>query len=413
MLPHDSDWPLPASVPSLAHLLARGAPRDAEDIEKDLHRVGRKQLGVEDADAEAYQDSLRQVLHAWCWCSRGYAQSMSHVAASLVAAAPNVDGAFCSFAWLMLSLPSNFFDDGHRVEVRALRILAAQRWPDVMEPAVYETFELVTTQWLLSLWAGILPQPCCLAIWALMTTDEHFPSDISLRVGLVLLANALMDIHDAVLSDTLEQEGACIAYSEDEPSVCCAAYSALQQAAQWHGDSDSLVAASRALHLPSHSVHEARTTASIQLDAETGARERATAEARARAKRHEEQQKAQARAFGPLPAWAEGAALTTWPSTTADPVLEGRLQLEEFDRPPQQAIPFGARPYQRSGHSNEIAPHSSSPKLFHETDVPPEPNTLALQRLGAVGTALSNPALDLQYAPSSCSHAAGACDVEL
>ena len=127
MLPHEASWPLPATVPSLSILLARGPPPDAEQIEKDLHRVGRLELGITDADAKSHRASLRCLLHGWCWCCEGYSQAMSHVGASLVATSSDVEGAFVSFAWLMRSLPADFFDEGHRIEARALRVLAALR----------------------------------------------------------------------------------------------------------------------------------------------------------------------------------------------------------------------------------------------------------------------------------------------
>ena len=127
---------------------------------------------------------------------------MSHVAASLlVSAANDAENAFVSFAWLMRSLPPNYFDEGYRVEVRALRILAALRWPDVVAPTLYEALDLVAGQWLLSVWAGVLSHQCCYAVWARMVREERAPADTSLRVALTLLSISLMQIHEAAASE--------------------------------------------------------------------------------------------------------------------------------------------------------------------------------------------------------------------
>ena len=279
-LPHDCDWPLPPGIPSISSLEARGAPADAEQIEKDLHRAGRQALGVTDADAEAHRDALRRVLYAWCWCSdSGYSQAMSHIGASLlVAATHDVDGAFLSFAWLMRTLPSNYYDEGCRVEVRALRILAALRWPEVIDPALYEALDLVMGQWLLSVWVGALPREDCLAVWAQMVRDDVAPADTSLRVGLVLLATALVEIHEAATADAADEDALGTA---EMPSLGCATYAALQAAAQWRGGGAALVAATLTLELDEGAVAAARSTAALQLRAEAEARGREAARARA------------------------------------------------------------------------------------------------------------------------------------
>ena len=107
MLPHECGWPLPPKVPSFGALDARSPPSDAEQIEKDLHRAGRLELGVPDDDLESHYSALRRVLRAWCWASdgQGYSQAMSRLGAMLLVAADNdPKEAFTSFAWLMRSL---------------------------------------------------------------------------------------------------------------------------------------------------------------------------------------------------------------------------------------------------------------------------------------------------------------------
>ena len=117
MLPHECDWPLPPGVPTLSILTVRGAPADAEQIDKDLHRAGRQALGVADADAAAHRESLRKVLYVWC-SACAYSQAMSHVGASLVAAAAlDAEDAYLSFAWLMSSLPPDYYGEGFRCAV--------------------------------------------------------------------------------------------------------------------------------------------------------------------------------------------------------------------------------------------------------------------------------------------------------
>ena len=65
--------------------------------------------------------------------------------------------------------------------MRALRIVAAIRWPSVVVPALYEALDLVTSQWLLSVWAGILSTDCCLSVWAQMVrpSSQTGPSQAS------------------------------------------------------------------------------------------------------------------------------------------------------------------------------------------------------------------------------------------
>lgn len=377
-LPHQADWPLPASVPSLASLLARSPPREADQIERDLHRVGRAQLGIDDDHADAFVSRLRQLLHAWCGRGEGYAQAMSHIAAILVADAQDVEGAFCTFAWLMVSLPSDYFDLGHRVDVRALRLLAAARWPDVIEPSLYEALELVTTQWFLTLYSSALPPESCLAVWALLLVDPH-PSHMPLRVALVLLATSLPEILDAAQADTAEFDDIVAT----EASVGIASYVAFQRAPQNHSSPHVLVEAARALNLPAEAVEEARATAKLQLEAEVAARERA------QLKQAQENAKKLAETSTEATSSVSSVATQRWVpvKVESDPVLEGRMMLEAFDQPSvvypraQQNSPIAARPWREKTAeainapqptaSTQPTPTAAAPrKALHTSPVP-------------------------------------------
>jgi hypothetical protein len=309
MLPHAAAWPLPPSIASFASLDRCPLPTDADQIEKDLHRAGRLELGVADDDLEAHLTALRRVLRAWCHASngQGYSQAMSRIAASLLVAADNdAEMAFLSFAWLMRTLPGDYYEGsttGYRVDVRAMRILAAWRWPDVVVPALYEPVELVAGQWFLSLWATVLPLECCLSIWAQMIhegADDGDGSaqvpDTSLRVALVLLDRSLDQLHDAATMDAADVAGSAAAASaEDEPAFAAQSYGVLQQVARWQsGESAALIAAARALALAPEEVAEARRLARSQLDAE--AQRRAREKAAARAAREEAEQRERERA---------------------------------------------------------------------------------------------------------------------
>ena len=307
MLPHDCGWPLPPTVPTFASLDARDLPPDADQIEKDLHRAGRLELGVADADVEAHYAALRSILRAWCWAStagtrQSYSQAMSRVGATLLVAVENdAERAFLSFAWLMRSLPRNYYDTGYLVDVRALRLLAAWRWPESIVPALYEPLEMVSSTWFLSLWAGVLPQECCVAVWAQMIRDGLDDSeegdqaaaraapagaDTSLRVGLLLLEAARPRLDEAVVTD--REEADANVSTEDAPAFGAATYTALQQVAQWQAaDAASLVSAALKLELSSEAVAEARQLAGAQLRAEENRRAQEKAAARALAKENE------------------------------------------------------------------------------------------------------------------------------
>ena len=305
-LPHDGGWPLPPTVPSFSSLDLRGAPSadDAEQIEKDLHRSGRLELGVTDDEVEAHYASLRRILHAWCHASNGnYSQAMGRIGMTLVVTAgpSNPEGAFLSFAWLMRSLPPTYYDNEYRVDARALRLLAAWRWPDVFVPAMYEPLELVTSQWFLSLWAGVLPMECCVAIWAEIimahADDEAVMAETSLRIALVLLDKSLGALHEAITADQAEVASGNTTVADPEaPSFAVETYSVLQQVARWPaGDAAGLVDKALAFkELTSESIAEARRLAESQLrvEAEKRKHERAAAKAMAEeAARMEEEKK--------------------------------------------------------------------------------------------------------------------------
>lgn len=294
-LPHENEWPLPPTVPSFSSLDARELPKDAEDIEKDLHRAGRLDLGISDADVQQHYEALRRVLRAWCHIG-SYSQAMSRVGATLLANTDHdAEKAFLSFSWIMCALPKGYYDAGYLTDVRALRLLAAWRWPDAIVPSLYEPLELVASTWFLSLWAGILPAACCVAVWAeLVLTDADEPSsngdvqhcaDTSLRVALVLLETSLEAIREAVELDAAEADAGAVvtdADGDDAPSFSVASYAALQQAADWDGPrAAALVEKATSLELPKEAVAEARRLAASQLRAEADKRAREKAALRA------------------------------------------------------------------------------------------------------------------------------------
>ena len=353
-LPHENEWPLPPSIASFASLDARELPVDADQIERDLHRAGRIELGVADADVDDHYAALRRVLRAWCWAApaQGYSQAMSRIAATLLVSAGNdAEKAFLSFAWLMRSLPGGYYDLGHRIEVRALRLLAAWRWPDVFGPSMYEALELVTTAWFLSLWAGVLPLECCVAVWAQTivdgaddddgggggAADGGAAADTSLRVAMALLERVLMPLHEAVAMDAADGDAA-VAEADEEPSLGCHTYNALQHAATWPaGEAGALVEAALAVELPPSQVAEARRLAASQLEAEAERRTRERRAARERADELARREAARVRRA----AEADGGSSTT--------TRLGEQQLEAFEA---EVAERGAREQRAKRHAH-------------------------------------------------------------
>ena len=240
-----------------------------EQIDKDLSRAGRLELGVHDDDAAAHREGLRQLLSRWVSSqpTQGYHQAMCFIGASLLhAELLDVDRAYASFAAVMRSLPAGYYGEalvGCRADVRALRYLAASRWPDICGRAaiVNEPMELmdrVCTQWLLALYGSQLSAECCRVVWHEMARTrvalgddgaEAPPSDLPLRVGLVLLESVLGDLRKGIEKDAAEGETAGGGSS----------YAILQGAAKtWKGTATDLLAAALAVNLPSEEVFVAR-----------------------------------------------------------------------------------------------------------------------------------------------------------
>ena len=306
-LPHENGWPLPPAVPSFSSLDARDLPTDAEQIEKDLHRAGRLELGITDTDVQRHYIALRRLLRAWCQLAP-YSQAMSRVGATLLLTTDHdAEKAFTSFAWLMSAMPKSYYDTGYMTDVRALRLLAAWRWPDVIVPSLYEPLELVSSAWFLSLWAGVLPADCCVAIWAqLVLSDDadepsaggetHHYADTSLRVALVLLDESREAIAEAVEMDAADADAGAVVTDgdgDDAPGFSAATYVALQQAARWDAGvemTSALVSKLTALQLTSETVAEARRLAASQLEAEAAKRAREKAAARERAQEARERE---------------------------------------------------------------------------------------------------------------------------
>ena len=247
-----------------------------EQIDKDLPRAGRLELGVHDDDAAAHREGLRQLLSRWVSSqpNQGYHQAMCFIGASLLhAELLDVDRAYTSFAAVMRSLPAGYYGEaliGCRADVRALRYLAASRWPDVCGRAaiVNEPMELVCTQWLLALYGSQLPAECCRVVWYEMARTrvalgddgaEAPPSDLPLRVGLVLLESVLGDLRKGIEKDAAEGETAGGGSS----------YAVLQGAAKtWKGAATDLLAAALAVNLPSGEVYIARGKARREVESQ-------------------------------------------------------------------------------------------------------------------------------------------------
>ena len=250
-----------------------------EQIDKDLSRAGRLELGVHDDDAAAHREGLRQLLSRWVSSqpNQGYHQAMCFIGASLLhAELLDVDRAYASFAAVMRSLPAGYYGEalvGCRADVRALRYLAASRWPDICGRAaiVNEPMELmdrVCTQWLLALYGSQLSAECCRVVWHEMARTrvalgddgaEAPPSDLPLRVGLVLLESVLVDLPKGIEKDAAEGETAGGGSS----------YAVLQGAAKtWKGAATDLLAAALAVNLPSGEVYIARGKARREVESQ-------------------------------------------------------------------------------------------------------------------------------------------------
>lgn len=136
----------------------------AAQIELDLLRCGRQELGVRDIDAEAHRGCLRRVLTAAAGCGIPYNQALGHVAAAVLVLSSHAESKSLQLLQLFVhSLPKNFYSSGAssrvcRVEVCALVELAEECAPRVfaLHPtAVHEALSLIATDWLLKLWVRI------------------------------------------------------------------------------------------------------------------------------------------------------------------------------------------------------------------------------------------------------------------
>lgn len=257
---------LDTSLLALSEATASLDAATAAQIDKDLHRAGRQDLGVKDADAERHREALRRLLNAWAaQPDEVYHQAMCFIAASLLVAENlDVERAYAAFVGVMCALPAGYYGEGLegcRIEVRALRHLAARRWPEVYGKAsiVNEPLDLVCTQWLLALFGSLLPPACCQALWIEMSESETEPSDLPLRVGLVLLGSVLKPLEEAISEDE----------AEEEVGGGCASYTVLQRAApECSEDANALLAAAKAVKLAGTDLVDVRDKSRRELEAE-------------------------------------------------------------------------------------------------------------------------------------------------
>jgi hypothetical protein len=316
----DASWPdAPADFTELEVVEQRDASGIAhaslDQIQRDLHRAGRQELGISDSEAPAHREALLRLLLGWVKYDKeevhGYAQAMSGIGAVLlVADHHDVPLAFRHFAQLMKALPFGFYDDGLRgcrVEVRALWLLACSRWPKLVPLLrLRESLELVSMQWFLSQWVGVLHQDDCLAVWRRMasTTSSSSsssspapsnapPADASLRIGLAILEPSLPELVEAAEADA--EEASAMEYDEEaEGSGSVYSYTALQsavsRAAAFYtekatpGRGSGLTAAAfDALQLSAEAVRSARATACTELEAEAAEEAQRKAARRAKA----------------------------------------------------------------------------------------------------------------------------------
>ena len=223
-------------VPTLAAIEAVGATpsaESAEQIDKDIGRAGRIELGVADNDATEFGASLRRLLRAWCALDAAdssagsasfcYCQAMSLVGATvLVGRNHDVDAAFDFFRELMMTLRPEFYGRslrGCRVEVRALLLLATSRWPtELADRRALASIELVANQWFLTCFAGILSPAAALTVMQQIVSDGAGANgesqrddsslspctDMLLRVGIVLLEHVMPDFREAIVVDAAE-----------------------------------------------------------------------------------------------------------------------------------------------------------------------------------------------------------------
>ena len=250
----------------------------AIEIDRDLHRAGRHDLKISDADAPGHRACLRTLLMRWCSNGGNYHQAMSHIGAvMLVHDSHDAERAFSRFESLMNCLPAGYYDEmctGCRVEVRAMCLLFRAKWPqDVASmPALREPLEISSTQWLLSLWSGVLPHPIATAVWHRMqqqptssssssSSDEREPSDASIRIALALVEASLPELREAAELDAAEEE-------EGGGSEC---YMALQRMARGidsqfgAGPTSALLQRAWSMMLSERDVREARATARAEI----------------------------------------------------------------------------------------------------------------------------------------------------
>ena len=255
----------------------------SDQIEKDASRSGRLELGISDEAFPNHREALQLLLKTYVAKSGGtYHQSMSLIGGSLLAREQlDVDAAQSAFEALMSSLPPGFYAEdllGCRIEVRSLRHLAFARWPHLFRDSkvIHEPLDIVSMQWMLSIYASVLPTATCHLMWRGMEAEAtaseagaHLAgSSMPLRVGLVLLGALAEPLHEALLEDTAVDE-----------SGGCATYAVLQRAvAEWEANCKldenetkalhSILAAAASIELPAAELEDVRKMARREVEAE-------------------------------------------------------------------------------------------------------------------------------------------------
>ena len=243
-------------------------------MEADLHRAGRSELGVADDAAEAHFSSSAMSGVLVCALDvMAYTQGMNIIAAAaLVATQHDEDQAFRLFAWLMRSHSTLFGGAGlvgARVECRALRLLLEARNPELWrgERTLSDAIEMCASQWMLSLWVGVLPLDGVWEVWRLLLAegDEALPAT-SLRVAVALLEAAAPTVARALADDA----AAAAECAEVEAGAGGEnTYAAVCSAAAGVADIGALVAP---VALDAEAVRDARARARAEIDAEEAAK---------------------------------------------------------------------------------------------------------------------------------------------
>jgi len=303
-----------------AHGSRIASPEDQAQIEMDLHRCGREELGVSDEDAASHRAGLRRVLLSFC-ADRPYCQALSHVAAALLVLTSGDEAdALKLLALLATTLAPDFYGApdlvGARAEIGALVILAEGKCAVAGRSAVQEALSIAATEWLLSLWVGTLPLEQLVVVWDAMIAEatEPRPASASLRLGLAVVCSAAEEVAQVL------RECAAVGNEGDEVYQ---AYAVLKEAAVSGGAEEATHDMARQLQLPSELLSSARAQARERL-AEEARRKLEMKRRRAEAREAAERTPAPGRLLCPL-----SSLFCCWPCVPCLPDAKSKPLLKD------------------------------------------------------------------------------------